>query len=160
MSRVKNWLLYIVLVLSLFISCDMGHVAFEQNVPIANGNWSKDHTISITIPVQDTLQYYNLQLYLRNNNNYAYSNIYMFVNVIAPTGAKVVDTVHYLMANDNGEWLGKGGTQLWDNRFPFRSNIKFATKGNYQFEIRHGMRDDELEGITDVGLRMVELDNQ
>lgn len=149
-------ILSIIGILLIFAACNSARPAFEENVAIAEGMWDKDNAISVIMPVEDTLQYYNLQLYIRNRNDYPYSNLYLFVTSVAPSGATVTDTVQYRLAEDNGKWIGKGSSQMWDNRFPFYSNIRFAVKGNYRFIIRHGMRNNVLPGISDVGLRLVE----
>lgn len=137
------------------MSCGSKNYVFEQNVAINAGLWDKNKIVSITIPVDDTVQYYDLEIYLRNRNDYPYSNIYLFITVTAPTGAMVTDTMHYILSDVHGKWTGKGFSQLWDNRFLFRKNVRFAGTGNYLFQIRQGMRENELPGITDVGIRMV-----
>ena len=162
MKILKNYGLYILFpILSLLsvIACGGEKPVFEEIETIDKGIWNKNN-ISFTIPVDgvsiDTLQLYDLQIYLRNNNDYPYSNIYLFVNVTAPSGAIAIDTIQYILADDHGKWFGKGFSKLWDNRFPFYSNIRFPNKGDYHIEIRQGMRQDELIGITDVGIRLME----
>lgn len=158
--RLINYCLYLLFVACVCGACNTnGNVVFEQNIPIDEGVWNKDNVATIVFQAADTIDYYDLQLYVRNRNDYPYSNLYLFVTVTAPTGAIVTDTVQYTLADDHGKWLGKGGSQFWDNRFPFRYNVRFAAKGDYTFQIRQGMRNNELPGIVDVGVRVLEREN-
>ena len=38
----------------------------------------------------------------------------------------------------------------------YKQNFKFDTAGIYTFEIGHGMRTDELQGITEIGIRIAQ----
>ena len=65
------------------------------------------------------------------------------------------------MANQNGEFLGSGFSDLKENKFWFKENVVFQESGEYIFSIQHAMRENNkvdgiinLEGITDVGLRI------
>lgn len=142
-------------VLSLFIllfaACDYEPV-FQQNTAIPNDLWDKNNVVKIEVPVTDTISYHDIYIDVRNLNSYPYSNLYLFVNVIAPNGDNMTDTLEYRLADDYGAWLGKKSSRIWDCRLPFRAMVKFAQEGNYTFNIQHGMRNDELEGISDVGL--------
>ena len=156
MILLKKYGLYIILGILICISCNNTEYVYEKIETINAGLWNKNHTVSFIVPANDSLKYYDLQVYIRNRNDYSYSNLYLFITVTAPTGATVTDTIQYILANNEGKWIGKGFSQLWDNRFPFRNNVRFGNKGNYVFNIKHGMREDELIGITDVGVSLME----
>ncbi len=135
----------------LFAACDYNPV-FQQSKSIPNDYWNKDSTVSINVPVIDTISYHDIFIDVRNLNSYPYSNLYLFVNVVAPNGDNVTDTLEYRLADDYGAWLGNKSSRIWDCKLPFRSMVKFAQEGSYTFNIKQGMRNDELEGISDVGL--------
>lgn len=135
----------------LFASCSYNPV-FQQDKSIPNDHWNKDSIVSISVPVIDTISYHDIYINIRNLNSYPYSNIYLFVNVVAPNGDNVTDTIEYRLADDYGTWLGKKSSRIWDCRLPFRAMVKFVQSGLYTFNIKQGMRNNELEGISDVGL--------
>jgi gliding motility-associated lipoprotein GldH len=135
----------------LLAACGYNPV-FQQNKSIPSDHWNKDSIVSINVPVVDTISYHDIYVDIRNLNSYPYSNLYLFVNVIAPNGDNVTDTIEYRLADDYGTWLGKKSSRIWDCRLPFRAMVKFAQTGLYTFNIKQGMRNDELEGISDVGL--------
>ena len=135
----------------LMVSCGY-NPTFQQSKSIVDGLWSKNSIVSIVVPVVDTLNYNDIYIDVRHLNSYPYSNLYLFVNVVAPNGDNVTDTLEYRLADDYGTWLGKKSSRIWDCRLPFRAMVKFAQEGSYTFNIQQGMRADELEGISDVGL--------
>lgn len=151
-KRNRSWLCLPLLL--LLWACDSKPM-FEESRSISSERWGKNDIVRFDLPVSDTATFYDLYINLRNINTYPYSNIFLFVKVHAPNGMTVTDTLEYSLADSYGQWLGKSSSRLWDTKLPFRSMVKFAQQGDYTFEIQQGMRDDELEGIIDVGL-MVE----
>ncbi len=129
-------------------------VLFEQKTDLPNSKWSKEGIVHVTLPVTDSLNYYNLILTLRNAENYPYRNIFLFVTTTAPNGAMMRDTVQYELADERGQWLGKSGRHWIDHRLLYRSNTRFIQAGDYQLSIQHGMRNDTLQGVGAVGLRV------
>lgn len=137
----------------LFTSC--GDVAvFEQQVVLPENAWAKDGVVHVTVPAPDTMNYYNLDITLRNAENYPYRNIYLFITTTAPNGTTLCDTVQYELADERGKWLGKKGRYWYDHRLLYRSQTRFIQPGDYRFGIRHGMRADHLQGIGAVGIRV------
>lgn len=140
-----------ILVFSL-TSCDRVRV-FEDSKKVGS-QWVKDSLVRFEVQVDDSLSSNNIFLTVRNASDYPYSNLYLFVTTVAPSGAYVRDTLECVLADDTGKWLGKGFAKYWDHRFALRKKVKFPEKGVYSFSIEQGMRLEELPGIHDVGLRI------
>jgi gliding motility-associated lipoprotein GldH len=95
---------------------------------------------------------YDISLQLRNSDFYPYQNIWIIFAELHPTAETAVnDTIEYRLADASGKWTGNGIT-LFQNRFPLRTDYHFPDTGQYTIGIRHGMRDDLLKGIENVGL--------
>lgn len=140
------------------ISCKQ-KVVFNQFKPIEKGKWSNGQVIAIEIPMQDTLSQYNLFINLRNNKDYAYSNLFLIARITFPNNKQVTDTLEYEMADAKGNFLGSGFSDLKENKLFYKEKIRFTKAGNYLFEVKHAMRKrneivgiDPLEGVTDVGI--------
>jgi gliding motility-associated lipoprotein GldH len=58
------------------------------------------------------------------------------------------------LAEPSGKWVGKGFGNVWSNRFRYKSNVRFPVSGVYHFKVEQAMRMEDLEGISDVGLRV------
>ena len=157
-SNNKVYILYLLFALGyLFTACTTS-ATFEKIVKLHNDQWPKDSAIHITLPVTDTLGAYALIVDLRNNNDYPFRNIHLFVDEVSQTGITVCDTVEYELSNLQGKWLGKRGSYWIDHRLLYRPAVIFPDTGNYVFGIRHGMRADTLLGIGAVGLRLELVD--
>jgi len=141
------------LVLILFTGCNFKSI-YERSVNTDNGEWNKGKAFNFEIPVSDTINGYNIFIELRNNNEYPYSNLYLFINTNSPNCACKKDTVELTLADDKGKWLGNGLGGVRSNELLFKNNIRFPVSGNYKIEILQGMRDEVLKGIMDIGLRV------
>jgi gliding motility-associated lipoprotein GldH len=146
----------IFLILSLFaglVSCDRKKV-FEAYHKIDEKGWNKDSIVVFNVHLTDTIKNNNLYVNIRNKGNYPYSNIYLFLTIGSPDGTTRTDTVEFTLAEPSGKWRGSGIGGLHDNQIPYKSSVYFPHKGDYKFMIKHGMRDNVLQGIRDVGFRV------
>lgn len=138
----------------ILFSCD-GNKVFEEYIEVENADWKKENIANFSFVIEDTISAHNLYLNVRNTGDYPYSNLYMFVKIKGPDGNFNVDTVNCKLADNRGEWLGKGVGDLWDLKIPYIGAFKFAQPGEYNVSFEQAMRvEDGLKGITDVGLRV------
>ena len=131
----------------------MGYL-FNEVEKIPYGKWHKDNIIEYNVPVNDTLNGFDIQIHLRNDYKYQYRNIWMFIETSAPNGNVLRDTVEFFLADQSGKWLGKGLGNINELVLDYKKNIRFPVGGIYHFKIEQAMRTDDLESIMDVGLRI------
>lgn len=103
----------------------------------------------------DTTSTFDVLVDIRHNTLYKYSNLYLFVQIQAPNQKKIKDTIEVKLANLNGQWVGRGLSGIKEISILYKSNIKFAQKGVYQFEIQQAMREEKLKNITDIGFKLL-----
>jgi gliding motility-associated lipoprotein GldH len=127
---------------------------YENTVDIPKGIWNKSNTVQFDVPVNDTVNAYAIIISIRNNNNYPYSNIYLFADTYSPKGDVVRDTIEFELCDSRGKWFGKGIGGLWQNQVYYRKNIRFPNSGTYRLYFTQAMRDDNLEGIMDIGIKI------
>jgi gliding motility-associated lipoprotein GldH len=116
--------------------------------------WHFDSTKLFEIQVHDTLHPFDFYINLRNNNDYGYSNFYLFLNTRLPNRDFSRDTIELVLADRSGKWLGKGFGRYRDHQILVRENLVFPFRGTYLFEIEQAMRDTLLVGIENVGIRV------
>jgi gliding motility-associated lipoprotein GldH len=145
-----------------FFTASCGRTAvYEEHVQIPGNAWYKDSVVSFEVEISDTSVGYDLMLYLRNNNDYTYSNIYFFRSVASNRGTEFADTSEYLMADPYGKWLGKGAGAIRSHEWPYReSKVFFNQSGTYTFNVQHAMRTDYLEGVESIGLGVFKAENR
>lgn len=136
-----------------FTSCDPGKVTDEYKT-LPNATWAADSAQTFTFSIARTNQNNNIYFNVRNDRRYEFSNLWLFVTIEPPSGALLTDTVQVILAEPSGKWLGKGFSGVYDNRLIYRRNVYFPESGKYSIHLKHGMRPENLKGITDVGIRI------
>lgn len=139
--------------LLILAACD-GNRVFEEYKQVATDGWDKDSVARFDVEINNVNKNYNIYINIRNEGDYPNSNIWLFLQIVAPDGTQLTDTVEYLLAERSGRWRGSGIGDLFDNQFVYRRGVRFEKPGTYRFSIRQGMRAPKLEGIHDVGLRV------
>jgi gliding motility-associated lipoprotein GldH len=150
---VFQFLIVLVLIISIF-SCNNGGV-FGEYKTIPRAMWHRDSVLVFHIKVTDTLQNHNLFIDVRNDIEYKYSNLWLFIGIIPPgDSTAVTDTLEVTLADLTGKWLGNGFGGIKTSETLFRKNVFFPVSGNYEIQIKQGMRGTQLDGITEIGFRM------
>ena len=157
-NRIKPFL-YTLIVLCFF-SCDSLR-EHDSYISVVNNTWNSSEEVTFPFVVTDTIQRKNLFINIRNNNEYSYSNLFLITQLEFPNGKKVVDTLEYEMTDVLGQFLGKGLTDIKENKLFYKENVVFPNSGNYKVSISQAMRKSGavkgiklLEGITEVGFRI------
>ena len=139
------------------ISCS-DRVEFTKYQSLSNASWEANKSISFEFGITDTISPKNLFINIRNNKDYAYSNLYVITELNFPNGDKVIDTLQYEMADNSGRYLGEGFTDIKENKLFYKEEKVFPISGKYTFNIRQAMRKNGainsiplLEGLQDVG---------
>lgn len=154
--------IFLALILTLVVSCDSKAI-FDEYKTLPN-KWHKDSLVSFSFKAPDTTNSYNLYINLRNNTDYKYSNLFLITEFNYPNGKTFVDTLEYKMAAPNGALLGKGFTDVKENKLwykGFETPFVFKELGDYKMNLQHAMRKNgdvigivDLDGITEIGFRV------
>jgi gliding motility-associated lipoprotein GldH len=153
MNKIRSQIILAIFTLTIFTACDK-NLIFEKYQTIPGNGWHQDSLAAFTIPIADTLQNYNLYINVRNDIDYNYSNLWLFVELIQPGEIGITDTLEILLADPSGRWLGEGFGGIKTRQVRYKGGVYFPVSGEYKINIQQGMRDELLEGITDVGFRI------
>ena len=106
----------------------------------------------------------NLMIYIRNNQHYPFSNLFLIARLKTGDSLLVCDTLEYGMANPNGEWLGSGFLEVKESKLWWKENYQLPRVENLNIELEHALRfngseqgTDLLEGIVSVGIGVEEM---
>lgn len=156
-------ILSLVIVLLVLTSCT-NNLVYNEYKSIPNAEWHKDSIVKFQFSPVDTISRNNVYINLRNNNDYAYSNLFLIVGIDFPNNYRVVDTLEYEMADVEGNFLGEGLTDLKENLLEFKTNVIFPTTGVYDISIQQAMRKSgevdgitALKGVSDVGIQIEKM---
>ena len=146
----KPFLPIVLAVACCCVSCGNDTV-YNKFQPIRDKVWDKQSEYLFEYEINDSSLPYNLLLQIRNNDGYKYQNLWLLCEQRQPDGVLLIDTIECMLADDFGKWHGHGVT-LFQSRVALRCRYLFPDTGKYILRLRHGMRDDRLEGIEDIGL--------
>jgi gliding motility-associated lipoprotein GldH len=160
MKKNRNKIVAISLLILCLVSCDSKRV-YDSYVSISNQSWVKEKAIAFSFTIKDTIKQRDLFINIRNNNNYAFSNLFLITELNFPNGKKIVDTLEYEMTDVSGRFLGSGLTEIKENKLFYKEKVVFPNSGDYTVSISQAMRKNgetdgvkSLEGITEVGFRI------
>ena len=142
----KYFLIFFVSI--LLASCsNKDEVVYMQSL---DGVWNKKKELKFEFNVEETSPK-NIVLVVRNNNDYPYSNLFVKAYVKAESDKNFkVDTLNYILAKPNGEWIGSGFGETKEILFLYKNNYTFPKKGKYIIGITQAMRTNDLKGIKNV----------
>ena len=137
-----------------FISCAKIGV-YEKTELIPLQSWSYDNKPSFTFTITDTTTAYNIYIVLRHTDAYNYNNLWISLTSQAPGDTLRSQNINIELGNDTKGWEGTG----MDDIFEVRKNITpgpvpFKKIGNYTFTIAQIMRENPLQHILNVGIRV------
>jgi len=146
--------LSVVVLLAVFMTSCNKKAVVEDYQSLRHAEWNQDTALVFDINIPDPKKLYDLSFTVRNEGRYAYSNLWVFVAIIPPSGKELSDTVELTLAKPSGEWLGSGLGDLYDRKYPYKKTIFFPEIGKYTISVRQGMRTKNgiLTGIRDFGI--------
>jgi len=153
MNWIKRLFLFLVPCALWLASCTTIDL-YEKSVAIPGHAWNNSFKPSFTFTIKDTTVPYQFFLILRHNEKYNYNNIYINLNV-QPPGKDSVQKKQLspLTLATNDGWLGSGMDDIYEHRIPL-GEPQTLKAGTYTFTIEQIMREDPLENVLNVGLRI------
>lgn len=121
---------------------------------IPNQHWTYAQPIKTVVQISNTTQKYNVFINFRHTDAYKYANIWFKVSIISPDKKKKTERVEFTIANTDGAWIGTTAGNLFTCQLPYKDNFKFSQKGKYLIVVEQNMRDNPLNGVNDLGLRV------
>lgn len=147
----KKFLLITSLFALFFCSCNRKEYYGEVTM-LPNEKWSIDNPLHFKVNIEDSMQYFNMYILLRNTTDFETQNFYVFMKTKYPDGHIEQDTLGFILCDKFGKWTGKGNGRLKDNKFLFQPKVRFPYRGEYTFTVTQGMRDDVVQGIESFGI--------
>jgi gliding motility-associated lipoprotein GldH len=130
---------------------------YEKTVPVPKHEWSSAFKPEFRFDITDTAAPYQVFIILRHTDRYNYNNIW--INLAIQAAGDTTQKVQYelpLASKEKG-WLGTGMDDIYEHRInitPANENFYFKKSGAYVFTIEQIMREDPLQHVLDVGLRL------
>lgn len=134
---------------------------YQDHYNIPNAQWAAAFQPTFKFQITDTTAAYQLFLLIRHTDAYPFSNIWLNMDSKGPHDSAFKKLrVEVPLATTNGQWLGRGMGEIWEQRVPINSlqmPAFFPHKGLYTLRLTHEMRRDPLPEVLTIGLRLEKL---
>lgn len=141
----------------VFASCSRLDL-YEKVVDVPGQKWSGSYQPSFAFNITDTSAPYQLFLILRHNNKYNYNNIWINLYRTTPDGKTSKVPYELRLATNDRGWLAEGMDDIYEHRIllspPANDSFYFNRPGTYKFSVEQIMREDPLQNVLNVGLRL------
>ena len=128
---------------------------FEKNEVIPGQAWQHNRPVTGVFSISDTASLYNVSLVLRHTDSYHFNNIWIKLDWQSPADSVVSHTMDLTLGSDAEGWEGSGMNDIREVRKLLTPTpLPFRQSGNYSYSISHIMREDPLQSIMSVGLRV------
>lgn len=145
--------IFVILPLVSLVGCNKKEVLYSEKKKLPE-KWSKETKNEYQFEIKDTASRYNMLMPITIEGNYPFSNLYLISKFQDPENREIVDTLNYPIAYPDGSPIGNKSGNLYDFFLIYRENFKFRTKGKYRLKITHGMRENPLVGVHEIGLNI------
>ena len=151
----KDFFFLFLIACSFLVSSCQTVDLYEKNVSIPKHEWNSSFKPQFRFDIKDTSAAYDIFIVLRHNEKYNWNNIWLELTTKVPGDTAVRKEKYELgLANNNG-WLGAAMDDIYEQRVRITPGTGVALKkGEYEFTIAHIMREDPLQNIMNIGLRV------
>ena len=128
---------------------------YEKNAAIPKHEWSRSFRPEFKFDIKDTSAAYDIFIVLRHNEKYNWNNIWLELATRIPGDTAMRKEKYELGLANNKGWLGAAMDDIYEQRVRITPKDGVALKqGEYVFTIGHIMREDPLQNIMNIGLRV------
>lgn len=153
MNKKLNKLFFLPIACLLLASC--GRIdLYEKQAPIPSQKWFYNDVPEFTFQIEDTTSHYNIYVVLRHTDLYNYNNIWVRIGSKSPNDSTTYQNINLKLATAQG-WEGTGMDDIFEVRKLISPGpVTFKRSGEYHFSIAQIMRENPLEHIMNVGIRV------
>lgn len=141
----------------LLCACSDSGVIYHSFNHLPERGWDKREIQRFSPEIEDTLGIYDINVSLRYTNDYVYSNLWLFIVYTDGDGKQHIDTLECRLADVYGKWYGSGWGPSYQQEIPFKKKVHFSAPGKYPILIQQGMREDVIQNIKDVGIKVTRI---
>lgn len=146
--------LFILFLPAIFVSCIKTGL-YEKVSAIPSQEWFYSDTPEFTFHISDTTSLYNVYVVLRHTDLYNYNNIWLKIGLKSATDSMNYQNINLVLGTDSKGWEGIGMDDIYEVRKNIsQAPISFKSSGNYTFSIAQIMRENPLNNILSVGIRV------
>jgi gliding motility-associated lipoprotein GldH len=146
----------------LLITAGCGKQPFEKFERVEGRVWKYSDPHLFKVAIKEPGEY-RLYIQMRYTQEYNYSNIWVGLTKKDPEGKIEKARFNIPLYDVHGKPYGSFAGKFFDRSYPDaevdgqKLSLNFDKTGTYDIIIQHNMRMDDLNGIEEVGLRIMKL---
>ena len=143
---------------AMMVGC-LSEARFHSFRSISPSGWNKQDTLLFHFVPDSLMPAQRLQAHidLRYRNDFPYKQVYLIVHHRYHDSqnqiSTLTDTVCLTLADSTGLLMKEGGNSRFQQSVPTRAVVD-CRGGYWEVAIVHGMKDDKLIGLSELGLRI------
>lgn len=114
--------------------------------------WLKKDVREFKVPIEDNSIAYNLSLSFRYAYGYQFKVVKVKVTETSPSGKKNVSNFDLSVRDEDGNYIGEPGYDIWDSEHLVVPNKQFSETGTYTYVIEHNMPIDPVNFAMEIGV--------
>lgn len=138
-------------VLSCLDACSFQQDTTAQFKTLPSEGWRKDQPITFTPEYADSSLTYDIQLSIRHNNSYQYSNLSLAVDMVDSVKVIHRKDVDFELCDSYGNWKGSGFGALYQSSIVIATGIK-PTDVNSIVVWQTMTNCDVVKDVIDIGI--------
>ena len=131
---------------------------YEKNIDLKASNWYADSILTFKFKVDNANQKFDFFYNIRNTVKYPYYNLYVTYYLEDSKGKVLATDLQNITLFDSkrGKPFGSGVSNIRTHQLEIASlkKYKFPAKGSYIFKLKQYMRQNPLNEIQMMGLRI------
>ncbi|MCB9226365.1 MAG: gliding motility lipoprotein GldH [Chitinophagales bacterium] len=151
----RIWFIFAVVI--FLFSCNEGSL-YEKNMDIEKGLWQITDTLKFEPKIQDNLPK-NLYVNIRHTSAFNWRNLWLNLQIVFPNDSVVNEKINIQLSQPNGQWYGKCSGDVCLIQIPVENyeQYSFTDTGVYTFALSHEMRENPLENILSMGIKIEDI---
>lgn len=139
-----------------FVACTTVDL-YEKTVPLPDHEWKSSYKPEFNFTIKDTNSFYQVYFVIRHTEKYNYNNIWINYYYQPPADTLHKEMREFQLATNEKGWLGSGMDDLYEHRIKLSPDAGKLEAGDYKFILENIMREDPLQHILNVGIRIEKL---
>ena len=126
---------------------------YEKTVFLPHHEWRGDYKPEFNFSITDTTTAYQVFFVIRHTEKFNYNNIWINYYYQPPNDTLHKEAREFQLATNEKGWLASGMDDIYDHRIQLGPEQSLKA-GKYNFIIEQIMRENPLNNVLNVGLRI------
>ncbi len=127
---------------------------YEKTVPLPNHEWKSGYKPEFSFTITDSTSLYDVFFVIRHTEKYNFNNIWVNYYYQQPSDTLHKESREFQLATNEKGWLATGMDDIYEHRRKLSQEAGKLKAGTYKFILENIMREDPLQHVLNVGIRI------